>query len=203
MLKSSTGVKRVYQFKVQLLDIEPIIWRRIQVPEKYKFWGLHVAIQNSMGWKDYHLHAFRLKGKHAHKIREIGIPIDDGFEDGPEIEAGWQVEIEYVFYEVGLIFEYEYDFGDGWMHEITHEGILMQEPGAKYPRCIDGARACPPEDCGGPPGYEGLLSVLSNPNHEEYEDMRTWAGEDFDSERFAPTKITFENPSIRLRKLLQ
>ena len=203
MVKSSTGVKAVYQFKVKLLDIEPTIWRRIQVPENYNFWGLHVAIQDSMGWQDYHLHAFRLKGKHAHKIREIGIPVDDGFEDQPEIRAGWQVALEHVFYEVGTIFEYEYDFGDGWIHEITHEGILIREPGATYPRCIDGARACPPEDCGGPPGYSDLLRVLSDPDHEEYQSMRTWAGDDYDPDRFDLTEIKFDNPNIRLRRLFR
>jgi hypothetical protein len=203
MLKSSTGAKRVYQFKVQLLDIEPAIWRRIQVPENYNFWGLHVAIQDSMGWWDYHLHLFRLKGKHAHKIRLIGIPDEDRFEDEPEIEAGWEVKLVYTFYEVGTVFEYEYDFGDSWVHEITHEGILVREPGTTYPRCIDGARACPREDCGGPWGYDDLLQVLSDPHHEEYESMRTWAGEDYDPERFNPVDIKFDNPNIRLRRLFR
>jgi hypothetical protein len=203
MLRSSASVKRVYQFKIQLLDISPPIWRRIQVPETYNFWGLHVAIQDTMGWWDYHLHVFRLKGKHAHKVRFIGIPDEDRFEDEPEIKASWKVEIENVFYEVGLVFEYEYDFGDGWVHEITHEGILIQESGVKYPRCVDGARACPREDCGGPPGYEHLLEVLSNPNHIEYDEMRMWAGEDYDPERFNPVGVKFENPTIRLRNLFR
>ena len=156
-----------------------------------------------MDWWDYHLHVFRLKGKHSHKIREIGIPDEDRFEDDPEIEAGWQVAIENVFYEVGLVFEYEYDFGDGWVHEITHEGILVRESGVKYPRCIGGARACPREDCGGPFGYVDLLEVLCNPNHDEYEAMRTWAGDDYDPERFDPAGVAFDNPTIRLRKLFR
>lgn len=201
MLKSSTGAKKVYQFKVQLLNIEPATWRRIQVSENYNFWGLHVAIQDSMGWDDYHLHVFRLKGKHAHKVREIGIPNEDRFEDEPEIQAGWEVKLAYTFYEVGTIFEYEYDFGDSWVHEITHEGILIREPGVIYPRCVDGARACPPEDCGGPWGYGDLIEILSNPNDEEYERMRTWAGEDYDPERFNAADIQFDNPNVRLRQL--
>lgn len=185
------------------MDISPPIWRRVQVPEKYSFWDLHVAIQDSMGWKDYHLHVFRLKTKHAHKIREIGIPNEDRFEDEPEIQAGWQVAIENVFYEVGLTFEYEYDFGDSWVHEVTHEGILIRESGIKYPHCIDGARACPPEDCGGPPGYENLINVLSNPDHSEFDAIQTWAGDDYDPERFDPTGVKFDNPSIRLRRLFR
>jgi hypothetical protein len=108
MLKSSTSAKTVHRFRNVLLDIEPVIWRRIQVLEDYSFWGLHVALS-------------------------------------------------LLFYEVGTVSEHEYDFGDGWVHEINHEGILMCGPGATYPRCIDGARACPPEDCAGPPGYEDLF----------------------------------------------
>ena len=158
--------------------------------------------QSRIRW-DYHLHVFRLKRKHAHKARLIGIPDEDRFEDEPEIRASWKVEIENVFYEVGLVFEYEYDFGDGWVHEITHEGILIQESGLKYPRCIDGARACPREDCGGPPGHEHLLEVLSNPNHTEYDEMKMWAGEDYDPERFNPVGVKFESPTIRLRNLFR
>ena len=133
----------------------------------------------------------------------LGIPDEDHFEDEPEIEAGWNVEIENVFYEAGLMFEHEYDFGDGWVHEIIHEGILMQESGVKCPRCIDGARACPREDCGGPPGYEQSLEVLSNPKHIEYDEVRMWAGENYDPERFNPARVKFENPTKRLRNLFR
>jgi len=101
-----------------------------------------------MGWLDYHLHLFRIRRKHAHSITLIGIPDEDRFEDDPEITAGWEVSISDFFYDVGTTFDYEYDFGDSWEHEIIHEGILLKEKGVKYPVCIGGARACPPEDCG-------------------------------------------------------
>ena len=129
----------------------------------------------------------------------IGIPDEDRFEDDPEILAGWEIPIQDVLYDVGSIFEYEYDFGDGWMHEITHEGVLIRESGIAYPRCLGGARACPREDCGGPPGYQELLEVLANPGHEEYEQMRTWAGKDYEPERFDPASVTFDNPTVRFR----
>jgi len=79
---------------------------------------------------------------------------------------------------------YEYDFGDGWTHNIVLEDILEKVKNTFYPVCIDGKRACPPEDCGGFPGYMNLLEVISDPKHEEYEDIVEWLGEEFDPEEF-------------------
>lgn len=188
----------VYQFKIQLKGITPPIWRRIIVPETYNFWDLHVAIQDSMGWLDSHLHVFHIRRKHSHKVTEIGIPNDDRFEDEPEIIAGWKVPISAYFYEVGIKSEYEYDFGDGWEHEVLLEGIMLKDKGTKYPKCIDGARACPPEDCGGVPGYYHLLKVISNPKNKEYKEMITWVGKNYDSENLDIDKIKFDDPKKRL-----
>jgi len=193
-------VNRVYQFKIQLKEISPLIWRRILVPENYSFWDLHVAIQDSMGWLDYHLHLFRIRRKHAHSITLIGIPDEDRFEDDPEITAGWEVSISDFFYDVGTTFDYEYDFGDSWEHEIIHEGILLKEKGTKYPVCIGAARACPPEDCGGVPGYYRMLDIISDPNHEEYEEMITWLGKKYDPEQFVSSEVKFDNPKKRWRQ---
>ena len=186
----------VYQFKINLGDISPTIWRRIQVPRSYSFWDLHVAIQDSMGWLDYHLHAFRF-GKRRSKISwEIGIPDDEGFGEIDTLPS-WEVPIVEHFHEPGESCNYEYDFGDSWTHEVLLEGILLREKGCRYPLCIDGERTCPPEDCGGPPGYYHLLQVLSDPNDEEYEDMVAWLGRKFDAESFAPSKVKFDNPGKR------
>jgi len=81
-------------------------------------------------------------------------------------------------------FTYTYDFGDGWEHDIVIEKILPPEKGKKYPICIDGKRACPPEDCGGPWGYRDLLKVIANPKHKEYKNMMEWLGGSFDPEQF-------------------
>lgn len=94
------------------------------MPESYTFWALHIAIQDAMGWEEYHLHEFRVKRKHAQKIMRIGLSDDDEFEEDTETEIGWTIGFERVFWsEVGSVFEYEYDFGDGWVHEVTHVGI--------------------------------------------------------------------------------
>ncbi len=196
-MKNSLAHKKVYQFKISLQGISPLIWRRILVPESYSFWDLHVAIQDAMGWLDYHLHLFRIRQKRAHSEIEIGIPNEDRFEGENEILPGWEIPIADYFYDVGSACIYEYDFGDDWKHEIILEGIQLQEKDEKYPKCIGGAQACPPEDCGGIGGYIGLLEVISDPENEEYEEMITWLGGKYDPSNFSPDRVKFDNPRKR------
>lgn len=188
---------QAYQFKVTLLGIEPPIWRRIQVPGSYSFWDLHVAIQDSMGWLDYHLHLFRIRDPETGEVAEIGIPDDDPFEDEVPCLPGWDVSMSTYFREPGARAEYEYDFGDDWKHEVLLEDIVPRVPRQKYPKCLAGARACPPEDCGGMWGYEELLKTIRDPSHEEYESMMEWLGGRFDPEAFDPKSVRFDNPKTR------
>ena len=186
--------KTACQFRVELLGIEPLIWRQIEVPSSYNFWDLHVAIQDSMGWLDYHLHSFSLLPPRKRKPILVGIP-DDEFET--DTLPGWDVPLERFFSEPGDEATYDYDFGDGWRHRVVMEGIFLQREGTTYPNCVAGERACPPEDCGGIPGYYNLLEVLGDPRNEEYEDMTRWVGKQFDPEYFAPEKVKFDNPNKR------
>jgi Plasmid pRiA4b ORF-3-like protein len=194
-----TTKDRVYQFKVTLKEIEPTIWRRIAVPASYSFWDLHVAIQDAMGWSDSHLHAFRVRTPETGAEGAIGIPDDDGFEDEEVFLPGWEVPIGEYFREPGDRADYEYDFGDGWEHEVVLEEVSARAPKAKYPICVDGARACPPEDCGGVPGYEDMLQVLGDPDHEERESMLEWLGGSYDPAAFDAKKIRFDDPKKRWR----
>lgn len=189
--------KQVYQFKVSLKGIEPVIWRQIVVPASYSFWNLHVAIQDSMGWSDCHLHMFRIANPETGVIDEIGIPDDDSFEDDPVCHPGWELPIADYFMEPGDRADYEYDFGDSWNHEVFLEGIILREPKTKYPKCTGGKRACPPEDCGGIGGYEMLLKILRDPSHEEHESMMEWVGGRYDSKAFEPKNVRFDNPRKR------
>jgi hypothetical protein len=191
----------IYQFKISLKGISPQIWRRIQVPENYSFWNLHVAIQDSMGWWDSHLHSFVVKNPVSGEKEEIGIPSDDFFDEIPML-PGWEEKISERFTEGNKKAEYVYDFGDGWHHEVKLEKILQREENVKYPRCIAGKRACPPEDCGGVGGYYNLLEIISNPTHEEYEEMMEWLGGEYDPEAFNPVKVEFDNPEERLKNIL-
>lgn len=191
----------VYQFKITLDGILPPIWRRIQVPKQYSFWDLHVALQDSMGWLDYHLHMFRFLKPHKRAAVEIGIPGDE-MDDNIAL-PGWEISIADYFTEPGNVALYEYDFGDNWEHELLLEGILLKEKGVKYPRCIAGERACPPEDCGSVPGYYRLLEILSNLNHNEYQETIDWlkghakSYYPYHPDEFEPEKVHFDNPKKR------
>lgn len=166
----------IYQIKITLRYIEPPIWRRIEVPADTKLGKLHKVLQTTMGWADSHLHAFRAGGV------TYGVPnADPDFPDDTQNERN--ARLDQVAQE-GDTLIYEYDFGDGWEHEIKIEKALAADLAVHYPRCTAGSRACPPEDCGGPPGYAHLLDVLRDPAHEEYDDLREWVGEDFDPEAF-------------------
>jgi len=187
----------VYQFKLLLLAVAPPIWRSIQVPETYSFWDLHVALQDAMGWLDYHLHLFRVTKPVTGEVVQIGIPDDDAFEGDEPIVPGWEVPIAHYFPRPGAVARYDYDFGDGWEHDLTLEAILPRQPGKKYPLCVGGARACPPEDCGGVEGYKDVLAVIQTPTHEEYESTLQWLGGRFDPEKFDPKYVKFGDPARR------
>ncbi len=195
--------EHVYQFKIALKGIEPTVWRQIQVPETYSFWDLHVAIQDSMGWLDYHLHEFELIDPSTGEQVSIGIPSDD-FEDFDKIVLpGWELKIADYFAATNVSANYEYDFGDGWQHEITFEQIILRAKKGTYPTCIAGERACPPEDCGGVVGYQEFLEIIMNPAHERYKDMLTWAGGEFHPEYFNPEKVKFTDPAERLKAVVE
>jgi hypothetical protein len=186
----------VYQFKVSLDGIKPTIWRRIQVPAGYSFWELHVAIQDAMGWEDYHLHDFEIKNPDTQTLVRIGIPAED-LDWSRDTLAGWDVKIADYFNEKNRVAKYGYDFGDGWMHRIRLEKIESSQPNRKYPLCLSGERSCPPEDIGGVGGYESFLEIIRNPKHIEHERMLEWVGGEFDPEKFEADKIEFCDPRVR------
>jgi hypothetical protein len=201
--KAATGDKFVYRFKVTLKDIQPPIWRRIEVPAEYSFWDLHVAIQDSMGWYDCHLHEFKITNPINRATDKIGIPDDDYLDEEDIPLAGWETPIAMYFKKPGDKADYNYDFGDYWEHQVVLEDIVPRTPGTKYPLCLAGERACPPEDCGGVGGYEHLLHVLRTPRHKEHNSMLEWLGRNFDPEDFSPEKVHFDNPKERWKMAFQ
>ena len=148
----------LYQFKITLLDIKPAIWRRIQVPD-CTLVDLHEYIQAAFGWENYHLHQFDIDG-----VR-YGQPAPDGDDFGMDFEDETDVLLSKLLPKSGRKspWIYEYDFGDGWRHEVLFEGFPPVDPKAKYPLCLEGERACPPEDCGGPWGYADYLAAIAIP----------------------------------------
>ncbi len=181
---------KVLQFRIELIDAPQPIWRSIQVPGKYTFWDLHVAIQDAMGWEDRHLHEFEVKAPDESK-RSFSMPDEDGFSDRP-ILTSWEHDVM-DFMATGSLAEYTYDFGDNWHHAIVLERVGRSAPGVKYPACLDGAGACPPEDCGGIHGYRDLLK--GDP------DLLAWLGlKKYQPPRFVPQFVRFSNPATRWKK---
>ncbi len=172
--KQKKGSSTVYQLKITLKGIRPPIWRRVIVPDFMTLQDLHSVIQAVMGWYDYHLYAFDINGV------EYGKPTD-----WDEVEDAGKVSLKQVITREKMKFNYTYDFGDDWEHQILVENILQPEPSMAYPRCIGGRRACPPEDCGGVWGYAEFLEAISNPDHPEHETMLEWIGEEFDPAEFS------------------
>jgi hypothetical protein len=186
----------VLQFRIELLGIDPAVWRRIQVAGDSSLWDLHVAIQDAMGWLDCHLHVFSFLGT----TEKIGIPLDD---DPTAIEPGWEYPVSQYLHPGAPLALYEYDFGDSWLHEVRFEGTSRRAARRKYPRCLAGARHCPPEDCGGIGGYVEFLDAMADPRHPEHDRLAEWIGEAFDPEAFDAKKVRFSDPQVRLRLMLE
>ena len=181
--------------------MEPPIWRRIQVPDTYSFWDLHVALQDAMGWLDYHLHVFRVAGpdEGARFSRSASRTMTPSRATSRSL-PGWEIPITRHFARPGTVVQYEYDFGDGWEHELTLEAIQPRQPGQKYPLCVDGARACPPEDCG------GVVRLREPPDRDPGPHPRGVrehppSGSVVDSipSAFDPKRVKFDDPARRYR----
>lgn len=162
----------ILQLKISLLGVKPAVWRRVLVADDITLARLHVVLQRAMGWTDSHLHMFEIGG------RSFGVPSPD---DGQPVESEKYVKLADLA-QPGDVLRYEYDFGDGWEHQVLVEASLPFEPHARYPLCVDGERACPPEDCGGPLGYADLLEAMRSRRHPRHAELVAWVGRNFDSE---------------------
>lgn len=148
---------RAYQLKITLRYLAPPIWRRVLVREDITLGQLHGLVQRVMGWSGGHMHEFRMPA------RGFGPPLGTFGNEGEDEDA---TVLREVLVRTGQMLLYEYDFGDGWLHGIQLEKTLPLELGWRYPVCLAGARACPPDDCGGPPGYAQLVEALRDPGNK-------------------------------------
>lgn len=168
------------QLKVTLLDIRPLIWRRLLVPARIKLPQFHTALQRAFGWTNSHLHAFRMD-EDSYQAASPGHWPEDLYGSAPRDEKKFRLCDLLHAKDDWLL--YEYDFGDSWEHEVLVEKVL---PGVRpgLVTCLAGARAGPPEDCGGVPGYENLVEAMADPEHPERQHLLDWLGEPFDPESF-------------------
>lgn len=184
LLPAPVKTDRLFQFKITLLDIEPAIWRRVQVPD-FTLVEFHESIQAAFGWENYHLHQFEIGSVRYTEPAPDGDDFDTDSEDETDVLLSTLLPKS----SRTARWVYEYDFGDGWRHEVLFEGFPPAVPKAKAPLCLEGERACPPEDCGGPPGYADYLDAIADPDHERHEEMRGWRGP-FDPGAFDAKKAT-------------
>ncbi len=177
----SKAAGKVYQLKITLKDIKPPVWRRVLVPD-CSLAKLHEVIQVAMGWENYHLYDFEVGGERYTDPRGM---------DDLDMEDASRARLGRVAAREKAKLRYTYDFGDNWQHEVLVEKMLPSEEGKKYPVCIAGKRACPPEDVGGPWGYMEFAEAIRDPKHEQYEELMEWRGE-FDPEAFSVEEVNEE-----------
>jgi len=170
---------RIYEFEITLLEIEPRIWRRFAVRNNHSLMVLHDIIQMVMSWKDCHLHEFEIEDQvYAARYPEL-----DGL-DERRVRDERRVYLRDVLGGPGSRFRYQYDFGDDWQHELEVLKVSQPEEGVRYPVCVAGERACPPEDVGGAWGYAEMLDALADLGNEERDSYIEWLGGGFDPDAF-------------------
>ena len=178
----------IYRLHVELLEISPSIWRRVLVPSWITLAKLHLVLQATMGWTNSHLHQFEIAGT------KYGEPDEEWPElvvvDDRRVTVGTALSVSVT------AFRYEYDFGDGWEHSVHVEGIEPTVDHPRYPLCIAGANACPPEDVGGTGGYAEFLEAIHKPRHPEHEQYLSWCGGAFD-----PAGFDLNSVNAALRRL--
>lgn len=179
----------ILRFRIELQATNPLVWRTIEAPGDYTFWDLHVAIQDAMGWLDYHLHRFTIPHPRTKTPQIFGIHnLSQDCDDPPS----WATQIATMFTLSNPVAQYDYDFGDGWRHMVTLVDVLQRDFKLRYPRCVDGARACPPEDCGGVHAFAAIVSGTMD------QDMRRWLPRGYDPARFDSKAVRFDDPARRL-----
>jgi hypothetical protein len=189
----------ILQLKVTLIATDPPVWRRILVLAEYSFADLHAALQDAFGWTESHLHHFLTANPFNRNAtyKRIGPPMPEEFPDEEPVLDERKEKISVWLAKPNDMVFYEYDFGDSWMHEVMLERILPAQPKDQYPQLVDGANACPPEDCGGAGGYARLIEVVADPNNEEHDEMLEWLGledaNEFDPTRFDPKQVVFRD----------
>ena len=170
---------KIYQIKIMLNGLRPLIWRRFLVKGDISLDRLHDIVQCVMGWENSHLHQWTIRGK-RYGIRdedESERLLDESMHHLPDLISGGR-------------FEYLYDFGDNWEHTLEIESVSPPEGKVRYPVCVDGGRACPPEDSAGISGYENFLEAIRDPKHPEHNDYLDRIGDNnFDSEAFDIAKV--------------
>lgn len=172
----------VHELRITLEEIRPRVRRTFAVPSGISLAALHHVIQAVMGWEDSHLHNFEIGGS------RYEFPMPDT-EQEPEVRDSGSAILGVLAPQAGDSFTYTYDFGDNWVHRVEVLKVGPGEPGVTYPVCLNGERACPPEDCGGPFSFMELLDALAHPRRKENREVLDWLGPDYDPAAFDVSEV--------------
>ena len=183
---ASVSSTSAYEIRVTLMHISPEIWRLIRVPGDIRMDRLHDVLQAAFGWTDSHLHQFHVIDERGGTKAYVGRPNPDFAGSTPTQDETKRL-LKNFLAKPGDRLGYEYDFGDGWIHEVKLEAVHVQSARLTTPLCLDGARACPPEDCGGPPGFAHVLDAIANPKRADKE-LAEWVS-DYDPAAFDLTAV--------------
>jgi hypothetical protein len=185
---SQPGAYSALRLRIQLNEVDPVVWRRLLVPGSVRLAKLGPMLLAAMGWSNSHLHAFRVGDT------TYGMQLEDDDFDDDEIDET-SVTVLQALRELQP-FTFAYDFGDGWEHDVVIEELTYSDTGLKFAVCLDGERACPPDDVGSPGGYAAFLAAIADPGHEEHADLLEWVGGSFD-----PAGFDVANANALLQKL--
>jgi hypothetical protein len=173
--------------RIELIDIEPLIWRRVAVPTATNLQTLHRIIQAAMGWQDYHLWEFTAGDK------TYGVPDPDDVGWGHKVYQASSTTLARLIESAVTAFDYVYDMGDNWEHRVIIERVEPAEPGKLYPDFLGGERRCPPEDCGSVPGYYEFLDAIAGPDKgkgsRHKKEMLAWYGRSYDPDDIDEAQI--------------
>ena len=176
--------KNIFQIQIALKNFKPKIWRRILIRSDMPLSDFHKVIQTTMGWTNSHLHQFIKDGT----FYTVRLSEDSMWNEMNNVDYSGKRIKDLLSTEKDKIV-YEYDFGDGWEHDLILEKILTNADDISTPVCTAGKQNCPPEDCGGVWGYADMLEILDNPKHEEHETYIEWLGGEFNPDQFDKDKV--------------
>lgn len=166
----------IARLRIDLDEVRPRVWRRVEVPVDIGLDDLHLVIQAVMGWEDAHLYEFR-RGR---TVYGYGIPDPEWDIPGSDPLPAEEARLRDLLGRRAKVFTYAYDFGDDWRHTVRVEARTPAAPDTPYPRFLGGEGRCPPEDIGGPWGYAEFLAAIADPAHERHDEFLDWCGGAFD-----------------------
>ena len=187
--KEVNQTKNIYRLRISLDDLEPEIWRLLEVNGATPMDQLHQIFQIAIGWEDTAEHRFLIAN---HTIQPVNTDSEEADEEAVDERS---VTLHDLLQGEARSFAYDYHFADGWCHTVKVQEVLAPEKKKFYPRCLNGERSAPPEGCGGPWDYEKLLNVLEDPEHPGFIRAQEACGEFFD-----PTAFNLQETNEQLRK---